>query len=76
MFRWHRRKLDENFGIATGQRFRSVGADGILWEVTTISRYSWDVTPHVRLQRVGAPSDAKTIALHTLRDGRFYLPAG
>ncbi len=69
-----RRKLDENFGVAVGQRFRSVGAAPILWEVATILRYAWDAVPHVRLQRVGAPGDAKTISLQVLRDQRFYLP--
>jgi hypothetical protein len=73
---WHSRKQDENFGIAAGQRFRSVGAGAIIWEVATISRYSWDAAPHVRLQRVGVPGDAKTISLQVLRDGRFYQPAG
>ena len=72
---WRRKKQDENFGIAAGQRFRSVGAAPILWEVAMIARQSWEMTPHVRLQRVGAPGDAKTISLQILRDARFYQPA-
>ena len=72
---WRRSTQDENFGIAAGQRFHAVGVDTILWEVSTIARYSWEAAPHVRLTRVGAPSDAKTLSLAVLRDGRFYLPA-
>jgi len=70
-----RKKHDENFGIAAGQRFRTVGPASILWEVATVLRYSWDAAPHVRLHRVGAPGDARTISLQVLRDGRFYQPA-
>jgi hypothetical protein len=75
MWKLHRRGQDDTFGIAAGQRFRAVGAAPIFWEVATIARYQWDVLPHVRLHRVGAPADAKTISLSVLRDGRFYLPA-
>jgi hypothetical protein len=74
--RFGRRKHDENFGIAAGQRFRSVGPAAITWEVATIARYSWDAAPHVRLRRVGASGDAKTISLQVLRDARFYQPFG
>jgi len=70
-----RRRQDDTFGIAAGQRFRAVGTATIFWEVATIARYPWDALPHVRLLRVGAPADAKTISLAVLRDGRFYLPA-
>ena len=73
-FRFGRRNQDENFGIRAGQRFRAVGAATILWEVAAFARYPGEMTPHVRLQRVGAPGDAKTISLEVLRDGRFYLP--
>ena len=71
-----RRSQDENYGIEAGQRYRSVATPSMLWEVAGISRHPWDATPHVRLQRVGAPQDAKTISLMVLRDGRFFLPAG
>ena len=70
-----RRSQDENFGVEAGQRYRSVATPSMLWEVAVITRYPWDATPHVRLQRVGAPQDAKTISLMVLRDGRFVLPA-
>lgn len=70
-----RRRKDEGLGIEAGQRFRSVGSLSLLWEVAAIARYPWEAAPHVRLQRVGAPGDEKTIALGVLRDARFYLPA-
>ncbi len=70
-----RRSLGENFGIEAGQRFRSASMPWVLWEVAAIMRYPWDAAPHVRLCRVGAPQDAKTISLAVLRDGRFFLPA-
>ena len=76
MFRFRGRHHDDTYGIAAGQRFRSAGTAAIFWEVATIARYPWEVAPHVRLQRVGAPTDAKTISLDVLRDGRFYVPAG
>jgi hypothetical protein len=68
-----RRKDDETFGTVAGQRFRSVDGAAI-WEVAGVARYPWEAIPHVRLLRVGAPADAKTIALNVLRDGRFYRP--
>lgn len=71
-----RRKADDMFGIAAGQRFRQVGALALLWEVAAVARYPWEAIPHVRLQRVGVPGDAKTIAAGVLLDSRFYLPAG
>jgi len=73
---WRRRFQDENFGIAVGQKYRAVGAPSILWEVALIARSPLDEIPHVRLQRVGAPQDAKTISLAVLRDGRFFIAAG
>jgi hypothetical protein len=74
---WPRRRSSiANFGIEAGHRFRAVGAPLILWEVATIARLPWEVAPHVRLQRVDSPLDAKTVSLTVLRDGRFFLPAG
>ncbi len=64
----------EEFGIATGQRFRAKGAKSILWEVSAIYRYQWEPAPHVRLRRVGVPNDLKTIALETLQDERYFEP--
>jgi hypothetical protein len=75
-FSFRRRPADDTYGIVAGQRYRSAGADQILWEVAAIARYSWEAMPHVRLNRVGRPGEEKTIALGVLRDGRFYQPAG
>ena len=61
--------------VAAGQRFRSTGPTTILWEVSVVYRHPWEPTPHVRLQRVGAPSDVKTVALATLHDERYFAPA-
>jgi hypothetical protein len=33
------------------------------------------MAPHVRLARVGAQHDGKTVSLQVLRDRRFYQPA-
>lgn len=64
----------DEYGIAAGQRFRSTGAKSIQWEVSAIHRYAWEPAPHVRLRRVGVPSDMKTVALETLRDDRYFEP--
>jgi hypothetical protein len=76
---WFKRRpaggLEENFGIATGQRFRSTGTASIVWEVETVARFAWEPLPHVRLHRVGTQRDVKTVALETLRDHRFFQPA-
>jgi hypothetical protein len=61
--------------VAAGQRFRSSGPAPILWEVGVVYRHPWEPTPHVRLHRVGVPSDVKTIALATLHDERYFAPA-
>lgn len=65
----------EEYGIATGQRFRSRSAKSLVWEVSAVYRYAWEPSPHVRLRRVGVPGDMKTIALDTLRDDRYFEPA-
>jgi hypothetical protein len=74
MWWWRRQTRDENFGVAAGQRFRPVGGGTAIWEVETVARQPGEVVPHVRLHRVGAPSDGKTISLDVLRDRRFYQP--
>jgi hypothetical protein len=76
MFKRHSgdQAVDE-YGIAAGQRFRTRGVKSLLWEVSAVHRYAWEPTPHVRLCRVGAPSDMKTVALDTLRDDRYFEPA-
>lgn len=70
------RKSGSGDEIAAGQRFRSNGPAPILWEVGMVYRHPWEPTPHVKLHRVGAPADCKTIALATLRDERYFAPAG
>lgn len=75
-FKKHSATSAENdYGIAAGQRFRANAATPILWEVAVVYRHPWEPTPHVRLHRVGVPSDVKTIALATLRDERYFAPA-
>lgn len=64
------------YGISAGQRFRSSGVAPIVWEVGAVYRHAWEPTPHVRLHRVGTPSDMKTIALATLQDERYFAPVG
>jgi hypothetical protein len=70
------RKSGSGDEIAAGQRFRSNGQSPILWEVGVVYRHAWEPTPHVKLHRVGAPADVKTVALATLRDERYFAPAG
>jgi hypothetical protein len=73
---WRRRPgADQNYGIAAGQRFASAGRATALWEVVTVARYPGDLGPHVRLSRVGAQHEGKTVSLEVLRDRRFYQPA-
>lgn len=70
-----RGRPDENFGIAAGQRFRPVGTIPIVWEVESLARHPGELITHVRLHRVGMPSQGKTVALQVLRDKRYYQPA-
>ncbi|HKT18755.1 MAG TPA: hypothetical protein VJR47_11980 [Stellaceae bacterium] len=74
MFKRHSGEGDD-FGISAGQRFRSRSVRSLVWEVDTVYRSAWEPTPHVRLCRVGAPSDRKTVALQTLQDDRYFEPA-
>jgi hypothetical protein len=73
---WRRRPgPEDNYGIAAGQRFFSVGRAKAVWEVVTVAQFPGDFVPHVRLLRVGSQHEAKTVALEVLRDRRFYQPA-
>jgi hypothetical protein len=73
---WRRRPgPEDNYGIAAGQRFFSVGRAKAVWEVITVVRHPGDFVPHVRLSRVGSQHEGKTVALEVLRDRRFYQPA-
>jgi hypothetical protein len=64
---------DESLGIVAGQRFRATGSSTI-WEVVAVTRYVAEPLPHVRLSRVGAPRDLKTVSARVLRDKRYYQP--
>jgi hypothetical protein len=73
---WRRRLgPDDNYGIMIGQRFSPVGRAKPVWEVMTVARYPGDVAPHVRLSRVGAQHEGKTLSLDVLLDRRFYQPS-
>jgi hypothetical protein len=75
LFKKHSAMGEGEYGISAGQRFRARGAAPVLWEVAVVYRHPWEVTPHVRLHRVDAPADMKTIALATLQDERYFAPA-
>jgi hypothetical protein len=70
--REHQQLKDENQGVAPGQRYQIAGSFTSVWEVIAIARYPGEPLPHVRLARVGAPLDFKTVALRVLRDKRYY----
>jgi hypothetical protein len=65
---------DETQGIEPGQRFRVTGTTLSVWEVIAVARFPSEPLLHVRLVRVGAPNDRKTVALRILRDKRYYQP--
>ena len=43
-----------------------------MWEVVDVSRYGDEPIPHVRLARVGAPHDTKTVSAAVLTDRRYF----
>jgi hypothetical protein len=59
-------------GIEVGQRFASTQRRGMIWEVVDVSRYGDEPIPHVRLARVGAPQDTKTVSAAVLTDRRYF----
>jgi hypothetical protein len=63
---------DENQGVVPGQRYRVAGSSFSVWEVVEVAHYPSEPLAHVRLVRVGAPQDRKTVALKILRDKRYY----
>jgi hypothetical protein len=65
---------DESLGIVPGQRYRQAGSLASVWEVVALAKHPGEPVPHVRLARVGAPKDLKTVSLRVLRDKRFYEP--
>lgn len=75
MWFWRRKRPDEYLGIAVGQRFCPTGSMQITWEVESLARHPGEPIAHVRLHRVGMPSEAKTVSVEVLHDKRFYHPA-
>lgn len=65
---------DEYQGVAPGQRYRVAGSSFSVWEVVAMALHPGEPVPHVRLCRVGAPKDLKTVSIRVLRDKRFYEP--
>jgi hypothetical protein len=59
-------------GIEVGQRFVSTERRTMLWEVVDVSHYGDEPIPHVRLARVGAPQDTKTVSAAVLTDRRYF----
>jgi hypothetical protein len=60
--------------VVPGQRFRVAGGGSSIWEVIGVSDQPGEAVPHVRLARVGAPKDLKTVSALILRNRRFYEP--
>ncbi len=58
--------------IEVGQRFVSTERRTMLWEVVDVSHYGDEPIPHVRLARVGAPQDTKTVSATVLTDRRYF----
>ena len=59
-------------GIEVGQRFLSTDRRKVLWEVVDVSHFGDEPIPHVRLARVGAPQDTKTVSAGVLTDRRYF----
>ena len=58
--------------IEVGQRFVSTQRRTMVWEVVDVSQYGDEPIPHVRLARVGAPQDTKTVSAAVLTDRRYF----
>jgi hypothetical protein len=58
--------------IEVGQRFVSTQRRTMLWEVVDVSHFGDEPIPHVRLARVGAPQDTKTVSAAVLTDRRYF----
>lgn len=59
-------------GIEIGRRFVPSSYRAQIWEVVAVSRYVDEPMPHVKLSRVGAPYDTKTLSVAVLTDRRFF----
>ncbi|HVM80561.1 MAG TPA: hypothetical protein VMU06_16180 [Stellaceae bacterium] len=62
-------------GIEIGRRFVASDYRKQIWEIVAVSRYVDEPMPHVRLSRVGAPYDVKTLSAAVLMDRRFFHAA-
>jgi len=62
-------------GIEVGRRFVASDHRKQVWEIIAVSRYVDEPMPHVRLSRVGARHDVKTLSVSVLTDRRFFLAA-
>jgi hypothetical protein len=62
----------EIVGPELGQRYVSTQGRPTIWEVVDVSHYGDEPIPHVRLARVGAPQDTKTVSAAVLRDRRHF----
>ncbi len=60
---------DAQSDIQPGQRFKQ---NGIAWEVVDFT--SCNGIPHVRIMKVGDPTERKLISVRTLRDGYDLAP--
>jgi hypothetical protein len=58
--------------VRIGQRFRKHDKSGQLWVVAALSGTK-DAIPHVRLARLGALYDTKTVAVTALTDPRHFI---
>jgi len=60
------------YDIEVGQRFVSTERRTMVWEVVDVSHYGDEPISHVRLARVGAPRDTKTVSAAVLTDRRYF----
>ena len=62
-------------GIEVGRRFVASSYRKQIWEIVSVARYVDEPMPHVKLSRVGAPYDTKTLSAAVLMDRRFFHTA-
>lgn len=57
-----------------GSLYQAVDAMWTAWVVRQVLRLPTEALPHVRLQRVDAPGEYKSVSLDALLDERLYRP--
>ena len=62
-------------GVEIGRRVVAINYRKQIWEIVSVARYVDEPMPHVRLSRVGAPYDMKTLSAAVLMDRRFFQTA-